>query len=92
MGSSLQGNFVIWREKIKKYIREAKGNLSTLEGNLPCWREILHSLQGNKTFFPGLLYSNNHEAYQRQTNKPFHAPKPGLDPATLGLKDERASA
>ena len=29
-GSSLQGNFVIWREKIKKYIRET----------LPHWREI----------------------------------------------------
>ena len=28
-----------------------KGNPPTLEGNLPCWREILHSLQENKDFF-----------------------------------------
>ena len=27
-----------------------KGNHPTLEGNLPCWREILPSLQGNKHF------------------------------------------
>ena len=39
---------MIWREKIKKYI---KGNPLTLEGNLPCWREILPSLEGNKHFF-----------------------------------------
>ena len=32
------------------------GNPPTLEGNLPCWREILHSLQGNKDFFQA--YSN----------------------------------
>ena len=30
MGSSLPGNFVIWREKIKKYMRET----------IPHWREI----------------------------------------------------
>ena len=47
-GSSLQGNFVIWRKKIEKYIRET----------LPHWREIypagskfLPSLQGNNNFF-----------------------------------------
>ena len=28
-----------------------KGNPPILEGNLPCWREILPSLQGNKHFF-----------------------------------------
>ena len=45
-GSSLQGNFVIWRGK--KEIR--KGNPPSLEGNLPCCREILPSLQGIKHF------------------------------------------
>ena len=38
-GSSLQGNFVNWREEIKKYIRET----------LPHWREIYPA--GGK--FPG---------------------------------------
>ena len=33
-----------------------KGNPPTMEGNLPCWREILHSLQGNKDFFQACLF------------------------------------
>ena len=59
MGSSLQGNFVIWREKMKKYIRET----------LPHWREIY--LAGGKfctacreikIFFPGLVTNDGEES------------------------------
>ena len=40
-GSSLPGNFVTWREKIKKYIRET----------IPHWREIWTSPGGTMIFF-----------------------------------------
>ena len=47
MGSSLAGNFVIWNWKNKEIHKE---NHLTLEGNLPCWRKILLSLNGNRFF------------------------------------------
>ena len=42
-GSSLQGNFVIWRKKNREI---HKGNPPTLEGNLPCWKQIFAQLAG----------------------------------------------
>ena len=53
-GSSLLGNFVIWREKIKKYIRET----------IPHWREILPSLQGNKFFFQAWTFRGRSKNFQ----------------------------
>ena len=47
-GKLLAGKFCDLEEKNKEI---HKGNHPTLEGNLPCWREILPSLQGNKHFF-----------------------------------------
>ena len=47
-GKPLAGKFCDLEEKNKEI---HKGNPPTLEGNLPCWREILPSLQGNKHFF-----------------------------------------
>ena len=52
-GSSLPGNFVIGRGKNREI---HKGNHPILEGNLPCWREILPSLQGNKHFCQACLW------------------------------------
>ena len=49
--SFLSRDFVIWKKKTKEI---HNGNHSTLEGNLLCWREMLHSLHGIKKF-PGLF-------------------------------------
>ena len=49
-GKLLAGKFCDLEGKIKKHI-SFKVNPLTLEGNLPCWRDTLHSLQGNKNFF-----------------------------------------
>ena len=47
-GKLLAGKFCNLEGKNKEI---NKGNHPTLEGNLPCWREIFPSLQGNKHFF-----------------------------------------
>ena len=47
-GKLLAGEFCDLEGKNKEI---HKGNPPTLEGNLPCWREILPSLQANKHFF-----------------------------------------
>ena len=53
-GKLLAGNFVIW-----------EGNHPThaLEGNLPCWREILPSLQGKHQKFQNNDPTNNTQFY-----------------------------
>ena len=51
-GKFLAGKFCDLEGKNKEI---HKGNHPTLEGNLPCWREILPSLQGNKHFFQACM-------------------------------------
>ena len=50
-GTSLQGNFVIWREINKEIHKKCWEMLSYWREIFSIWREILLSLQGNKHFF-----------------------------------------